>query len=238
MNSTAPISRGVLADRVRDRLLEAILTGGYAPGERIIERRVARELDVSQAPVREALRDLEAVGFVEITAYRGARVRHPGKAELEEAYAIRSVIESLAAEQALSRALPGAFAELQARVDAMHDAAQAGDARREAAADAAFHARLMELSGNRTLERVWRSLEPVSRTYLTLGIPGVDVRQIAELHQPILDALAGSDLEAARDAIDRHFKVVGAVFEALFVDPDGLAIGPVDHAGGNGLEAA
>jgi len=238
MSSTAPISRGVLADRVRDRLLEAILTGRYEPGERIIETRVARELGVSQAPVREALRDLEAVGFVEIAAYQGARVRHPGKAELAEAYAIRSVIESLGAEQALPRLELGALADLQARIDEMRDAAMAGDPRREAISDAAFHGRLIELSGNRTLGRVWSSLEPVSRTYLTLGIPGVDVHQIVDLHQPILDALARSDLEGARAAIQRHFAIAGAMFDALFVDRDDDADRPVSHPHHGGLEAA
>ena len=59
------ISRTVLADQVRDRLLEAILAGHYPPNSRIVETRVARELGTSQAPVREALRGLEALGRVE-----------------------------------------------------------------------------------------------------------------------------------------------------------------------------
>ena len=76
------ISRTVLADQVRDRLLEAILAGHYPPNSRIVETRVARELGTSQAPVREALRGLEALGVVEIHPYRGARVRHPSTREL------------------------------------------------------------------------------------------------------------------------------------------------------------
>ena len=71
------ISRSPLSDQVKDRLLRAILDGRYPPGSRIVETRAAREFGTSQAPVREALRDLEALGVVEIAAFRGARVRRP-----------------------------------------------------------------------------------------------------------------------------------------------------------------
>ena len=90
------ISRSVLSDQVKDRLLQAILDGRYPPGARIVETRVAREFGTSQAPVREALRDLEAIGVVETTAFRGARVRRPSAAELLEAFAIRTLNQASA----------------------------------------------------------------------------------------------------------------------------------------------
>ena len=71
------LARSVLADQVRDQLLEWILSGRYEPDARIVETQVARELGTSQAPVREALIALEAVGIVEISPFRGARVRRP-----------------------------------------------------------------------------------------------------------------------------------------------------------------
>src|SRR5512132_3323511 len=96
------ISRSVLSDQVKDRLLQAILDGRYQPGARIVETRVARELGTSQAPVREALRDLEGLGVVESTAFRGARVRRPSVDELLEAFAVRSELESLGARLAIN----------------------------------------------------------------------------------------------------------------------------------------
>ncbi len=72
------LSRSVLADQVKDRLLEGILSGHYPPDSRIVETQVARELGTSQAPVREALRGLEALGVVEITPVPG----RPGPAAL------------------------------------------------------------------------------------------------------------------------------------------------------------
>src|SRR3990172_7822000 len=103
MTRDSAISRSVLSAQVKERLLEAILDGRYPPGARIVETRVARELGTSQAPVREALRDLEALGVVETTAFRGARVRRPSAAELLEAFEIRAELESLGARPAATR---------------------------------------------------------------------------------------------------------------------------------------
>src|SRR5512141_542083 len=94
------ISRSALSDQVKGRLLQAILDGRYPPGARIVETRVARELGTSQTPVREALRDLEALGLIETSAFRGARVRHPSAEELLEAFAVRAQLESLGARLA------------------------------------------------------------------------------------------------------------------------------------------
>ncbi|MEA2025966.1 MAG: GntR family transcriptional regulator, partial [Chloroflexota bacterium] len=82
MTDDAEITRSVLSEQVKGRLLQAILDGRYPPGARIVETRVAREFGTSQAPVREALRDLEALGVVETAPFKGARVRQPTTEEL------------------------------------------------------------------------------------------------------------------------------------------------------------
>lgn len=199
------ISRAVLADQVKDHLLQAILAGQYQPHSRIVETKVARELGTSQAPVREALRGLEALGVVEITPFRGARVRRPSTSELLEAYAIRAELESLAARLAVPIMTDGDLAELLAHGEAMERAAAEGDPHSVAISDATFHARLVQIAGNATLERVWRSLEPYSRTYITLVAPGADPSWTAHLHEPILDALRLRDPGAVAAALRRHF---------------------------------
>jgi DNA-binding GntR family transcriptional regulator len=210
MAPNASISRSVLSDQVKDHLLQAILAGRYPPGARIVETRVARELGTSQAPVREALRDLEALGVVETTAFRGARVRRPTAAELLEAFVIRTELESLGARLAIPRLREADFEELEALLEAMRAAAEAGDAHAEAAADARFHGRVVDLSGNTTLQRVWRTLEPYSRTFITLAVPGVDRRMVAEEHQPILDALRRRDPALAAATYAEHFAATAA----------------------------
>jgi DNA-binding GntR family transcriptional regulator len=203
------ISRSVLADHVKDRLLQDIVAGRYPPDARIVETQLARELGVSQAPVREALRGLEALGLVEILPFRGARIRRPSIAELLEAYAVRFELEALGARLGVPRMTDADLADLEALGEAMQRAAAAGDRHEVAVADAAFHARLLHLAGNATLERVWRSLEPFSRTYITLVAPGADAHWTADLHPRILAALRTRDAEQVVVALREHFDEAG-----------------------------
>jgi DNA-binding GntR family transcriptional regulator len=216
MTRDPAISRSVLSAQVKDRLLEAILDGRYPPGARIVETRVARELGTSQAPVREALRDLEALGVVETTAFRGARVRRPSTAELLEAFAIRAELESLGARLAIPRLTDENLDELAEYVAEMRRAAESDDTRAEATADAAFHGRVVELAGNATLERVWRTLEPFSRTYITIVAPGADRRRIADEHVPVLDALRRRDPELVVEVLHRHFANAASMLGSLW----------------------
>jgi DNA-binding GntR family transcriptional regulator len=206
----------VLSEQVKDRLLRAILDGRYPPGARIIETRVARELGTSQAPVREALRDLEALGLVETSAFRGARVRRPSAEELLEAFVVRLQLESLAARLAVTSMTDRDLDRMTGYLGEMRRAARADDGRAETMADAMFHGRLIELAGNATLHRVWRQLEPVSRTHLMLVVPEADRHRIADLHQPVLDALRNRDAARATDALDRHYEVLGAMLAELW----------------------
>jgi DNA-binding GntR family transcriptional regulator len=205
MTGPDALTRSVLADQVKERLLEAILDGSYPPDSRIVETAVAKELGTSQAPVREALRGLEALGIVEITPFRGARVRRLAPEELLEAYVVRSAIEVLGARLAVAQFTDDDVAALLAIGDRMQDAAHSGDRRAVAVIDASLHEAIMERSGNATLLRVWRSLEPFSRTYITLAGPGSDPQWSADLHDPMLEAVRARDAEALVAAIERHF---------------------------------
>jgi DNA-binding GntR family transcriptional regulator len=221
MKAEAAISRSVLSEQVKERLVRAILDGRYAPGDRIVETRVARELGTSQAPVREALRDLEALGLIEAQPFRGARVRRPSTAELLEAFAVRTALETLAARLAMEHLVPATLLELQALVDAMRAAAARGDVLAEVQADAEFHGCIITLSGNRALARVWRQLEPYSRTFITISTPGADRQRIAEVHAPIVTALERRDGDAVTAAIDDHFAELTDMVAALWSpDPD------------------
>jgi DNA-binding GntR family transcriptional regulator len=205
MPGHAAVSRSVLSEQIKDRLLEAILDGRYQPGARIVETRVAREFGTSQAPVREALRDLAALGLVEASAFRGARVRLPSVAELSEAFVVRAHLESLGVSLALPRLTEANIDKLADCLADMRLAARVGDPYAEAKADAAFHGQLMAIAGNAVLERQWQLIEPFSRTYITMVTPGADRQRIADLHQPILDALRSRDGAAATDALHLHY---------------------------------
>jgi DNA-binding GntR family transcriptional regulator len=206
MSDEGSITRNVLADQVRDYLLQGIFSGRFPPDSRIVETRVARELGTSQAPVREALRALEALGVVEILPFKGARVRSPSSEELLEAYEVRATLERLGARLGVPRMTDQDLAEIAELHEALQAAAATGDRHLVAERDAAFHARVLALSHNRALARVWRSLEPVSRTYITLVAPNADPSWTAGLHPPILRALQRRDPAAVEEALQRHFE--------------------------------
>lgn len=230
MPDDTALARGVLADQIKDRLLQDIMAGRYPARSRIVETRVARELGTSQAPVREALRGLEALGIVEIAPFRGARVRHPSAAELGEGYAVRSELEALAAALGVPKMTDADLGALVSGVEDMQRLAALGDRHAIAIADAEFHARLIGLSGNRTLQRIWRSLEPFSRTYITLVVPGADPRWTADLHLPIVEALRSRDPERVVAALRTHFSEASARLDTGWQDEEPPPRGPAHRA--------
>ena len=195
------VARNVLSDQVKDRILQWILEGDLAPGSRIVETRVARELGLSQAPVREALRDLATLGVVEMKPYRGASVRQPTKTDLVEAMEVRAVLETLAARQAATRIIPKELDQLRGLLAEMHQLAEDGDAHGHALTNSAFHAVVVEALGNKTLARTWSMLEPYARTYVTAMAPGAGLVSLGDRHDAILDALVAGDPDAAAEAI-------------------------------------
>lgn len=204
MPGQAAIARSVLSDQVKDRLLEAILTGEYPPGSRIVETRVAREFGISQAPVREALRSLASLGLVEMRPHRGAWVRQPSREELIEAVHVRGILEAYAAEVAASRIDDKCVEKLEGLLQDMRDLAEEGDALAQAHKNAEFHETVVKAADNETLMRTWKLLEPFTQTYLTATAPGVDLGWLAGRHVEILDALRARDPEAASNATRKH----------------------------------
>ena len=98
--ANSPLQRSSLRERIKDVMLQRIVAGVYAPGSRLVETRIAQELGVSQASVREALRDLEHIGCVVYEPYRGCSVRSFSIDELLEAFPVRAALEGLAARLA------------------------------------------------------------------------------------------------------------------------------------------
>ena len=203
-----PVTRTVLREQVKELLLERIVSGEYRPGDRLVETRIAQELGTSQAPVREALRDLELLRFVESEPFRGARVRELSAEELAEIYPVRAAVEEVAAREAAVR-LDGNVQALAAELAAMRRAADEGDLHALVEHDVAFHRLIVEASGNGILADVWKSLRIETRTAITALRARIDGHEIAELHRPVLDALRDRDPDRAGQALRRHVEYLG-----------------------------
>jgi DNA-binding GntR family transcriptional regulator len=199
-----PVERESLSELVKDRLLTRILHGEMEPGSRIVETRVAHDLGTSQAPVREALRDLASLGFVEMKPYRGSWVRKPSRDELIEAIEVRADLEALAGRLAAMRRTERCVADLERLLVEMVSAADRGDAHEHALKNTQFHERVLDAAANRTLKRLWSMLEPFARTFITASAPGIDLHWLSSRHESILSAIRDADPERAAEASRRH----------------------------------
>lgn len=198
------VQRESMRDQVKRVLLNRILDGTYQPGDRLVELQIARELNTSQGPVREALRELEGLQLVESQIYRGTYVRGISAEQMYNAYQVRSVLEELAAQLAADRFKVDSAA-LVSEVEAMREAAKARDLDRFAQHNAAFHRLIVQASGNPILLQVWESLACELRTRINLVRIADRLEAVAQLHQPIIEALEVGDGETAGKLLRGHF---------------------------------
>jgi DNA-binding GntR family transcriptional regulator len=198
-----PVQRRSLKDQVKQQILERILKGRYTPGQRLREVALAKELNTSPIPVREALRELESLRIVESEAYKGVRVRQVTPNDLVEAYELRAVLESYAAEKG-GRSFKGNCQTLQKRYLAMLAAARSGDIEAYAQHDIPFHRLIVEAAHNAFLLRAWDALGFEIRTRIFLAFKELDMVQMAQLHEPILEALERGDAKRAAQLLRGH----------------------------------
>lgn len=203
MSAPSGISRECMSDRVCRILLERILEGTYPPGHRLVELQLARELNTSQGPVREALRELEAVHLVQTEPYRGTYVRAVSERELREAYQVRAVLEELAGQLA-TPALQAHSDELQGAVEAMRTAAARGDRETYTRHNFEFHRAIVAASGNEVLLRQWELLALKVRSRVVLSLEVIDLPAFVPLHQRIVEAIRAGDAAAVGRLLREH----------------------------------
>lgn len=201
-----PIRSKSLVDEIVDAIVEATATGVFLPGDRIVEAEVARSMNVSRIPVREALRLLESQGVVVSERYRGMRLMSVNIDQLEKTLKVRLALELLAGESLLARLEdePELLAPLEEIVVQMRAAAQRGDGFDVASLDTAFHRTLCELSGNDVLLRTW---EPLSRQLtIIFGLSTLrkDISGIVDEHDEVIETLKSGDMAGYEAVMVRH----------------------------------
>jgi len=212
--SGAEVRRTCMRDHIRDVLVERILDGTYAAGMQLKELTLAREFNVSQAPIREALRELEGSGLVKSERFRGTRVRGADFREMRESYELRCMME----ERAVERAAPYSaelIDELGRDVHGMVRAVAHADWERYIDAALAFHRRLIEAGGNRAFLIVWDSLHWDIRGRIALrrlAQRGGQLKPLLELHSALRARLRAQDAVGAarkvRAIVDRIIAVL------------------------------
>jgi DNA-binding GntR family transcriptional regulator len=202
---------GTLADRVYRVLRERILQGAYEPGQRLNLAQLARDLQVSNTPVREAMARLERVGLVETIPYCGPKVKRLSPAQVADIFDVRIALEELAVRLVAQRQDPDVLRGMAAALDAHERVCREGDTEATIDADRAFHDALVQASGNSVLIEMLPTLSDRTRLLIELNVPrqSRQVDQAAALrglqgHQRILESLQDGNPEAAARALRRE----------------------------------
>jgi GntR family transcriptional regulator of gluconate operon len=191
-----------MGDQIAHRLRIDIIRGAISDGTHLAEDAIASRFDVSRGPVRDALRQLESEGLVESRRKR-LYARSLGMGDIEELYALREALESLALRLAIERAGAKAWDGVQGIVEEMRVAGELDDFERFANADMDFHTSFYRLSESRRLMEAWR---PYQRTFSVLfemsNTP--DIPSAVADHQGFLDVVRSGDADAAVHRLHIH----------------------------------
>ncbi len=184
---------------IYNQLEDMILSGMIKPGERINESRLSAALQVSRAPIREACRQLEKHGMVQIVTRRGTFVTKIEVSEAKELYEIRAALETLAAEKAAAQATSEDLEELQRILIDMQDAVEADEAMQYFKANVVFHRKIVLISGNRNLESLIEGIYNKASLCRKTNLSVLDRMTISyRQHKDIFKAIrAGNQIEAS-----------------------------------------
>lgn len=202
---------------------ERILDGTYPPGSFLSAKALAKELEISRTPVRDALRILEAQGLVEITPRLGATVPRMTDEEISDLLGLRCVLEAYCAYLAAQRRTVRDLAVLDEAQEKMEEIAAEptgpevypGQIKRMAREDYRFHWQITQATKNRfiiqDIERSRALMTVFSTSTKYSGVARSDVRDVrsavCEMHRAILEGIRNQDAAAARRAMERHLSV-------------------------------
>lgn len=214
LSTLKTLERKSTSDRISEELRQMIIEGRLKPGEQLAEARIAELLDVSRAPVREALQQLVQQKLLVSARNKGVSVVSFTASDIWEIYDARCAIESHAAGRIIDGG-PGARARasdaLRAVLDRLRTALKQGDHRKISAADLDFHTALVAAAGNSRLVDAYsilsaQTLACINR--LEIAIPSGE--ELVDEHSVLIDALAAGEREALLKAINDHLTLAAS----------------------------
>lgn len=201
----SPIQDRTLRAQVRRQILDKVLGGYFKPGEKLIETALSSQLQVSRAPLREALRELVDQGIIVSEPYKGFRVRPVSERDLHELFSMRTALEKFAFTLAWPLRTPDALSVLDDRYKALMAAQATGDQAQVIEHEIAFHSWVYETTGHSLLHDHWTRLSYLVRIYMSLhhnlhGAHGV----FGAMTTRYKDLAHGAELDAMLAHIDAH----------------------------------
>ncbi|MCM3791035.1 GntR family transcriptional regulator [Domibacillus sp. 8LH] len=198
-----------ITTQVTNAIREAIVTGEFEPGRKLSEFELSEHYKVSRTPVREAFKQLEREGLVEIIPRVGTCVTKPTEKEIAELFTVKEVLEGLAAGLLAENRHVKEIDDLQKAVQSMEKAVQFSDHKQFVEANNAFHEAVINGANNSKLSFMLNMLInqiPYNRyVYLSIEVPNRLEKSLKE-HQFILETILSGNREAAEKAMREHVR--------------------------------
>lgn len=197
-----------LAELAATALADAILSGEYFPGERLIEERLCERFAISRPPLREALKTLEHLGLVVQTPRRGATVASLTQHDVYEVVTLRDELEQMALRLALPRLDPDRLARCRQALAAMEAIVPTGSESAMVHAGYEFHISVVGLSGHGRLESIYRSMAMQLELCMAMNNRArramEDLEGNVERHRRLLRVIESGDLDAVLAELTAH----------------------------------
>jgi DNA-binding GntR family transcriptional regulator len=201
------IHHPTLGEKAYTQIKNLILGGRIRPGERLLYSRLVASLGVSQTPIKEALNRLENEGYVVTVTRKGTFARTFTPSEIREAFEIREMLEALAARHACAAHNGGGVERLKAISARFANAARRRDVKSCTREDYAFHATLVEMSGNKKLKEL---MNKTNFQLLSIGQSSPRFLEISgeytEMHERIIRAIEDRNEKSAERLIREHVR--------------------------------
>jgi Transcriptional regulators len=219
-SSNEQLSKGTLRKAIREYIVAQISNGSYQPGDRIVETQLAKELNVSQAPVREALLELGTMGILEDRPYSGTFVRSLKADDIEDIYNTRAFIDEYAARLAAKRITDEQLLQMEQLVDKMDHETDISVFVEE---DIAFHEMVLIAARSPSLKRIWDSLRLVEWTALSAAVTHISLHDLAQQHREIYTFLKEHADHSAGAYMFIHIKNFGDEMKRYFAENEDTA---------------
>jgi DNA-binding GntR family transcriptional regulator len=210
------VERTLLSDRAYTVLRAAIIDGTLAPGERLRDAELVLRLGLSRTPIREALARLQDDGLVESEPNRYTRVAPLDRRDARDAYPIVAALHALAAELGVRRLSPDDMRTMRSQNERFAQAIAAADVDEAMAADDAFHAVLIDASGNPAIASTLGRLMPRLHRLERVQFGSLLGRRSVGQHEAIIAASQRGDAPGAAAAVRENWLSLGALIERTF----------------------
>ena len=201
-----------LREKILENIRDAIVSGMLKAGSRVSEPELAERYGISRTPIREAFRQLESEGYLTVIPRRGAVVSEYSPKDVEEFYAIKSIMEGYAARRACENLSEKELDRLQAINDKLADLAKSGDIKHFFKIHSDFHELFIKAADNEKLHELIAGLVTKFQRlrFTSLSLPGRMAISVQE-HEKIIDAFRRKDVDLAETLVRKNAEYGGKV---------------------------